>query len=134
VGAIEFNVSGFNPASALSVGGQPITISGSGFMAPFSVTIGGSLCAGTPVIAGGTQVTGLSVPTGVGANLPIVVRSGTLPPQTLTQTFTYTAPKDTGSPSSDAGGSCSAAASPAWAQLLVILGLFAIVSRSRRRF
>jgi hypothetical protein len=133
VGAIEFNVSGFNPASALSVGGQPITITGSGFMAPFSVTIGGSLCAGTPVIAGGTQVTGLSVPTGVGANLPIVVRSGTLPPQTLTQTFTYTAPKDTGSPSSDAGGSCSAAASPAWAQLLVILGLFAIVSRSRRR-
>jgi hypothetical protein len=132
VGAIEFSVSNFDPASGLAAGGQALIISGSGFMAPFSATIGGTLCPGTAVIAGGTQVTGLTVPPGFGNTLPIIVQSGDLPPQTLTQTFTYTAPKDTGTPSSDDGGSCSAGASPAWAATLAVLGLLAIPALRRR--
>jgi MYXO-CTERM domain-containing protein len=132
VGAIEFNVTNFDPASGLAAGGQALTISGSGFMPPFSVTIAGTPCLGTPVIAGGTQVTGLTVPTGFGIDLPIVVQSGDLPPQTLTQTFTYTAPKDAGGTSKDEGSSCSAGNSPAWALTLAVLGLLAAVALRRR--
>jgi MYXO-CTERM domain-containing protein len=131
VGAVEFNVSSFNPASALQAGTQPITITGSGFMMPFTVVIGGTVCPGTPAIAGGTQVTGLSVPPGVGVNLPIIVHSGNLPPQTLAQTFTYTSPKDNDPPKSDDGGSRSVGSSPAWAVALAMLGVL-VVARRRR--
>jgi hypothetical protein len=132
VGAIEFNVSGFNPASALSVGGQPITITGSGFMAPFSVTIGGTACLGTAVIAGGTQVMGLSVPPGFGTNLPIVVHSGDLPPQTLTQTFNYPAPKDNEPPKSDDGG-CRSGTGTLPLVALIVAALVAGLSLGKRR-
>lgn len=133
VGAIEFAVSSFAPESGGNAGGQPVTISGSGFTAPFSLSIGGNLCAGTAVITGGTQVTGLMIPPGVGVGLPIVVHSGALPPQTLTQTFTYTSPKDTDPPKSDDGGSCSAGNSSAWAVLLGTLALLATAGIRRRR-
>jgi hypothetical protein len=132
VGAISFSVTNFDPASGSTAGGQPITIAGSGFMAPFSVTIGGSLCAGTPVIAGGTQVTGLTVPPGVGINMPIVVRSGTLPAQTLTQTFTYTSPKDNDPPKADESG-CVSGHSQQWMLLLGALGLLTAVVALRRK-
>jgi MYXO-CTERM domain-containing protein len=100
-------------------------------MMPFTVVIGGTVCPGTPAIAGGTQVTGLSVPPGVGVNLPIIVHSGNLPPQTLAQTFTYTSPKDNDPPKSDDGGSCSVGSSPAWAVALAMLGVL-VVARRRR--
>src|SRR5690606_29473437 len=67
VGAIEFSVSSFTPASDLTSGGKPITINGTGFVSPLTVTIGGTLCPGTAVIAGGTTVTGLLVPAGTGS-------------------------------------------------------------------
>jgi uncharacterized protein (TIGR03382 family) len=101
-------------------------------MAPFSVTIGGTVCAGTAVIAGGTQVIGLSVPPGFGTNLPIVVHSGDLPPQTLTQTFNYTAPKDNEPPKSDDGG-CTSTKSSGWGLLLAFLVLGGIGVVTRRR-
>ncbi len=132
VGAISFSVTNFDPASDSTAGGQAITIAGSGFMAPLSVTIGGALCAGTPVIAGGTQVTGLTVPPGVGANLQIVVRSGTLPAQTLTQTFTYRAPDDNDPPKADESG-CVSGHSQQWALLVAALGLLGTVAVLRRR-
>jgi hypothetical protein len=132
IGAIEFNVSTFDPTTAQSGGGQSITISGSGFMAPFTVTIGGAVCPGTAVIAGGTQVTGLTVPPGFGTALPIIVHSGDLPAQTLTQSFTYTAPKDTDPPKSDDGGSCSAGTVPAWPVVAAIALLAAAVAYRRR--
>ncbi|MCW5900820.1 MAG: hypothetical protein KIT10_16300, partial [Flavobacteriales bacterium] len=84
LGAIEFAVTSFSPLGDLPAGGTAITIAGSGFMTPFTVTIGGVVCPGTAIITGGTSVTGLTVPSGGGSNLPIVVTSGALPPQTLT--------------------------------------------------
>jgi hypothetical protein len=90
------------------------------------------VCAGTPVIAGGTQVTGLTVPPGVGINLPIVVRSGALPAQTLTQTFTYTSPKDNDPPKADESG-CASGHSQQWLLLLGALGLLTAVVALRRR-
>jgi hypothetical protein len=132
VGAIQFNVTNFDPASALSAGGQALTITGSGFMAPFSVTIGGTACLGTAVIAGGTQVMGLSVPPGFGANLPIVVQSGDLPPQTLTQTFTYTAPKDNDPPKSDESG-CQSGTGTLPLVALIVAALVAGLSLGKRR-
>ncbi len=132
VGAIEFNVTNFDPATAQQSGTQPITITGSGFMMPFTVIIGGTVCPGTPAIAGGTQVTGLSVPPGVGANLPIVIHSGNLPPQTLAIAFSYGAPKDNDPPKADESG-CSFGGAPAWPVLLVVAGLLVAVA-IRRRF
>src|SRR5690606_27872422 len=114
VGAIEFRVDTFEPATGQTAGNQALTIQGSGFMLPLLVTIGGTVCPGTPAISGGTQVAGLTIPAGFGTNLPIVVRSGTLPPQTLTQTFSYTSPKDSAPPKVDSGGGCSTGQLPAW--------------------
>ncbi len=132
VGAIQFGVTTFEPATGLTAGGQPLTIQGSGFMLPLLVTIGGTPCPGTPAINAGTQVTGLSIPAGFGENLPIVVRSGTLPPQTLTQTFTYTSPKDSAPPKADSGSSCTTGQGSAWALLLIALGAAACISLRRR--
>jgi hypothetical protein len=132
VGAIEFSVTSFDPASGLAAGGQALMITGSGFMAPFSVTIGGTPCLGTAVIAGGTQVMGLSVPPGFGTNLPIVVHSGDLPPQTLTQTFNYTAPKDNDPPKSDDGG-CQSGTGTLPLVALIVAALVAGLSLGKRR-
>src|SRR5690606_2195481 len=46
VGAIEFRVDTFDPVTGLASGGGGLNIQGSGFMAPFTVTIGGTLCPG----------------------------------------------------------------------------------------
>ncbi len=110
VSAIEFNVSAFSPPADVPKGGKAVSITGSGFMSPFSVTIGGIQCPGTAVIVGGTQVTGLTVPPGGGNNLPIVINSGALPPQTLSQTFTYKLVSETSG--DGGGGSCSGGTGP----------------------
>ncbi len=130
VGAIDFSVTTIEPTTGLASGGGGLTIQGSGFMTPFSVTIGGTLCPGTANVTG-TQVTGLTIPAGFGENLPIVVRSGTLPPQTLTQTFTYTSPKDSAPPKAEDSTGCSTGAGSVWAILLAALGVLAIAGRRR---
>jgi hypothetical protein len=89
IGAIAFLVSSFDPPKDQPKGGSPIVIEGSGFVGPFSVSIGGVICPGTSVIAGGTEVTGLYVPPGGGANLPIEISSGKIPTQVIGTTFTY---------------------------------------------
>ncbi|MCC7508136.1 MAG: hypothetical protein IT464_02025 [Planctomycetes bacterium] len=131
---VDFFVTTFAPVADFPAGGVAITIDGNGFNAPFSVTIGGALCPGTPVINGtGTQVTGLLVPPGSGTTLAIVVTSGSLPPQTITQTFSYSTVGSTGGgKSKDGGGGCSAQHS-GWALLLGALGLMAIAGVTRRR-
>jgi hypothetical protein len=115
VSAIEFNVSAFSPPADVPKGGKAVSIAGSGFMTPLSVTIGGIQCPGSAIIVGGTQVTGLTVPPGGGKNLPIVVNSGALPPQTLSQTFTYKLVSETGGDSG--GGNCSGGTGP-WLPVL----------------
>ncbi|MBK8206242.1 MAG: hypothetical protein IPK87_05510 [Planctomycetes bacterium] len=83
---VVFAVSSFFPLAGPN---QPITISGSGFMSPFIVEIGGSPCSGTAVIdASGTGVTGLFSPTGLSTGYHVVViYSGNLPPYTLPQSY-----------------------------------------------
>jgi MYXO-CTERM domain-containing protein len=101
-------------------------------MSPLTVTIGGTLCGGTAVITGGTQVSGLTVPMGAGTDLEIVVRSGTLPPQTLAQTFTYVKPKEVAPPENEDNSSCAASTTTTWALALVLPAL-AVAARVRRR-
>jgi hypothetical protein len=72
------------------------------------------------------------LPPGVGADLPIVIRSGTLPPQTLVQRFTYAAPKDNDPPKTDESG-CTTGNSQQWTLLVAVLGLFAAAIALRRR-
>ncbi|MBK8207767.1 MAG: IPT/TIG domain-containing protein [Planctomycetes bacterium] len=132
---VDFFVTTITPVADFPAGGAAITIDGNGFNAPFSVTIGGALCPGTAVINGtGTQVTGLLVPPGTGTTLPIVVTSGSLPPQTIAQTFSYSTVGSTGGGGGgdDGGGGCTAQHS-GWALLLGALGLMALAGVARRR-
>ncbi|MBX3460540.1 MAG: hypothetical protein KF696_11350 [Planctomycetes bacterium] len=132
---VDFFVSGFSPLADFQAGGAAITINGSGFMTPFTVTIGGVVCPGSPVITGGTQVTGLLVPTGAGNNLPIVVTSGNLAPQTLSQTFSYSnvTPIGGGGGSKGGGGGGGCAAAFGGLPLLCVMLPLAAWLRRRKR-
>jgi hypothetical protein len=133
VGAIEFGVTSFDPVADVPAGGRAITIDGSGFMSPFTATIGGTPCGGTGnVNLTGTQVTGLIVPMGAGTDLEIVVQSGTLPPQTLSQTFSYDKPGEVAPPKNEEDSSCTANTGATWAALLGVLAIGAIAIRRRR--
>jgi hypothetical protein len=130
--AFEFPAVTLSPLQSEPGGGAPITIQGSGFMTPFSVRIGGVTCPGVPLLnANGTEVTGLSVPAGVGTQLPIVIESGSMPPQTLSQRFSYTSETGTqaGLHNSSAGG-CSVGASGLFWQ---VSALAAVLLAWRRR-
>jgi len=88
---IEYFVSSISPARVdPGTMGQQITIIGSGFSAPVTLTIDGNLCPGVAgVSTDGTTITGLSVPAGMGAGLEIVLSTGVVGQRTLTQTFSY---------------------------------------------
>ncbi len=102
---VLFNVASMTPSYDTMSGGANIVLSGSGFLAPLTLTINGVLCPGSPAInSNGTQVTGLKVPAGSGANLVVVLNNGALGAKTLTQTFSYTAGGTIGGGGSGAGG------------------------------
>jgi hypothetical protein len=133
VGAIEFEVSSFAPPNDLPAGGKAISMSGKGFMTPFTVTIGGVVCPGTPSITGGTQMTGLIVPPGGGQNLAIEVSSGTLATQTLTQTFSYSKVSSVDGGGDSGGSSCAGDSRTAVLSIaaLLLLAIAAVVKRRR---
>jgi hypothetical protein len=118
VGAIEFSVTTFSPIGGQPNGGEPIVIEGTGLVSPVIVKIGGQVCPGTASVSGGTKVTGLRVPTGGGSLLPIEVASGTLPSQTLPQTFSYS---KVGSPDGSDGSGCSTRGANGWMALIAML-------------
>ncbi|MCG3185053.1 MAG: hypothetical protein ICCCNLDF_03235 [Planctomycetes bacterium] len=130
---VDFFVTTFTPLSDGFAGGASITITGSGFATPFTVTIGGVLCAGVPVITGGTQVTGLTVPPGSGTGLPIVITSGGLAPQTLTQTFGYSSFGTVGGGGGGGGGGGCAAAPGGSALLFLLAPVVALLRRRRKQ-
>lgn len=102
---VLFNVASMTPSYDIMSGGANIVLSGSGFLAPLTLTINGVLCPGTPVInVNGTQVTGLKVPAGSGSNLTVVLNNGALGAKTLTQTFSYTTGSTIGSGGGAGGG------------------------------
>ena len=120
----------------MQTGGAAITITGSGFTLPFTCTLGGTLCTGTPVITGGgTQVTGLVSPAGSGTNLPIVVTSGSLPPRTLTQTWSYFGGSSIGGGGGGKGGGGGGCSTDAGSNLIwfaaVIPALWLMIRRRR---
>ena len=87
---VTYALTSITPTASLPAGGAAITITGSGFALPVTLTIGGVNCPGVAVVnAGGTQITGLNVPTGSGQNLAIVLNTNNLGPKTLAQTFSY---------------------------------------------
>jgi hypothetical protein len=132
LGAIEFNVTSFKPIGDHPKGGRAITVTGVGFMTPFSVTIDGQVCPGSPFINNGT-VTGLSVPAGTGESLPIVIHSGTLTPQTLPQTFSYGVTASSGPSSGDGGCVGAPGTLPAAAAMLALMAAGAIARRRKQR-
>lgn len=133
---LDFFVTSFTPLLDVETGGAVITIQGSGLIAPFVVRIDGQLAQGAAQYSGdGTQVTGLTVPPGVGTDLQIEISGGGLPAEIHTELFTYepppAPPKDDGGSDDDDGG-CAAGNSPAIPAALLLLGAFAVY-RVRRR-
>jgi hypothetical protein len=133
IGAIEFSVTSFSPPNDLPAGGKPISITGTGFVPPLIVKIKGVVCPGTPNIVGGTQVSGLTVPSGTGTGLAIEITSGTLPQQIVAQTFSYSKVGSVdGGSGGDSGSGCGAAQSTC-RLLLPALLMTAVAGRRRRR-
>jgi hypothetical protein len=130
---INFSVASFSPASSGLKGGEMITIDGTGFALPVSLTIGGVPATGTASVnAAGTQITGLIVPEGTGKGLEIVLETNGLDPMTLTQTFSYsTVRSDDSSKPADASGCVGGPAAPLAVLLPGMLGLLAL--RRRRK-
>lgn len=128
---VLFAVTSFSPTFDLQTGGAAITITGSGFLAPLTLTIGGVLCTGTPVIgAGNTQITGFIVPPGTGNGKAIVLTNGPLGAKTLTQTFNYAGGATIGTgPGGGGGGGCSAGDEPLGLAWLAALALLAVAAR-----
>ena len=102
---VDFKVTSFDPLTDIPAGGKPITINGTGFLSPFSVTIEGKVCPGTATVTP-TLVTGLQVPPGTGTGKTIIVTSGSLQPITLADTFEYV---PLGGGSAPAASGCAAA-------------------------
>jgi Synergist-CTERM protein sorting domain-containing protein len=124
---VDFFVTSVDPLTDAPAGGKQLTITGSGFMSPFTVTIDGVVCPGTPTITP-TMVTGIQVPPGSGTGKAIVVTSGTLAPLTLTDTFSYVAPGGGKATTSSSG--CIAGATGGLAMLA--LPVLAALRRRRR--
>jgi hypothetical protein len=124
---VTFAVTSFTPVVDRLAGGAAITINGSGFALPVVVTVDGNPCDGTAVVnAGGTEITGLTVPAGTGNGLAIVLTTNSLAPQTLTQTFTYRNPPP---PKADNGSTCSAGLG---GSMLGLLALAPVLFRRRK--
>ena len=133
---VTFTVTNVSPVTGSSNGGTALTITGSGFAAPVTLTINGVPCTGTAVVSvDGTSITGLITPAGLGTNRAMVLTTNSLPPQTLTQTFTYVSAFTPGSGSGGGGGGggggCAAGA-PAGG-LIALFGLVAVAMRRRRK-
>ncbi|CAG0971361.1 hypothetical protein PLCT2_01372 [Planctomycetaceae bacterium] len=137
LGVVTFNIATFTPNNGPQVGGTAITITGSGYTLPFTCTINGTLCTGTPVITGGgTQVTGLLSPAGSGSNVPIVVTSGSLPSRTLTQTWSYFGGSSIGSGGGGGGGGgggCSTEGGSNLVWFAAAIPAFLLLIKRRRR-
>ncbi|MCB9935670.1 MAG: hypothetical protein H6840_08240 [Planctomycetes bacterium] len=133
---VDYSVTGFTPVQDSFSGGSPITITGTGFALPVTVTIGGVTCPGTAVVnPAGTQITGLNVPAGSGSGLAITLDTNGLGPQTLTQTFSYTLSVGSGGGGGGGGGGgCAGNPNSSTATLLLAaLALLATATTLRRR-
>lgn len=130
--AVDFFVTSFAPVADILAGGLPITIVGSGFIAPVTVTINGVVCPGTAVVTP-TQITGLIVPPGSGTNRPIVLTNSGMAPLTLTQTFSYGSGGLTSSGGGKGGGGGGCAAETGTGAAVILLGLLAAAARRRRK-
>ncbi|MBK9973678.1 MAG: IPT/TIG domain-containing protein [Planctomycetes bacterium] len=135
---ITYAFTSFTPVTSLPAGGGAITITGSGFALPVTVTIGGVNCGGGAVVnAAGTQITGLTVPAGAGQNLAIVLTTNNLAAKTLSQTFSYSnvvvIGGGGGGRGGGGGGGCAATAAAAPAAMLLPLCIALYRRRKEKR-
>ena len=86
-------VTGINPASGVSAGGTAVTITGTGFVAGASVTIGGNTAIDV-VVVNSTTITA-TTPAHAAATVGIVVTNPDAQSGSLANAFTYTLPAPT---------------------------------------
>lgn len=127
---VDFAVDSFSPGKAGREGGAPITITGSGFALPVSLSIGGIPADGVAQVnAAGTEITGLFVPEGAGKGLEVVLETNELAPVTLEQSFSYSSGYAGDAPVT---GGCVAGV-PVTPLAAMVPAMLALVSLRRRR-
>ena len=77
------------PTAGSTVGGTTITITGTGFLAGATVTVGGQAATGVSVVSG-TSITAVT-PAGSAGSVPVTVQNTDLQSATLANGFTYDA-------------------------------------------
>jgi hypothetical protein len=82
-------VSGIVPATGTTAGGTPVTITGTGFVSPATVTIGGAMATGVTVVSA-TSITA-TTPAGTAGPQNVVVTNPDMQTGTLAGGFTYIA-------------------------------------------
>jgi hypothetical protein len=81
-------LTGISPSSGTAAGGTAVTITGTGFQAGATVSLGGTPATGVTVVSG-TSITATTAAHGAGA-VDVVVTNSDTQAGTLTQGFTYT--------------------------------------------
>jgi LPXTG-motif cell wall-anchored protein len=146
----SFTVTAISEKQGSTAGGNTVTITGTGFVAGATVTIGGKACTNVVVVSA-TSITCV-VPAGVAGVVDVVVLNGDNQTQTLVSAYTYVSPavttSTTVSPPANSGSTSSAAAItstpkslPAtgtqgmWLFLasVILIGLGVILQRTRVR-
>jgi hypothetical protein len=129
---IDFAVTEFAPLRSGLKGGDEITVRGTGFAWPVTLTIGGVACAGTASVnAAGTEIKGLKVPEWSGEGVEIVLETNGLSPITLPQTFTYSTIRDPDdNPAQSEGCAVGVPAAPFAALFPGLLGVLALRRRA----
>jgi uncharacterized repeat protein (TIGR02543 family) len=122
----SFTVTAISENQGSTAGGNTVTITGTGFVAGATVTIGGKACTNVVVVSA-TSITCV-VPAGVAGVVDVVVLNGDNQTQTLAGAYTYVAPAAKSLPATGAAGT--------WVLLFSVmlmgLGVALRVTRVRR--
>ena len=131
---IEYFISDVTPKRVpVGSSGQDITIIGSGFTPPVSLTIDGVRAPGGAIVSpDGTMITGLMVPDHLGKNLEVVLSTGLLGPRTYHLTFSYSDADGGGGGGAGCAMSESSSSNSLWIMVGLVLGAGVMILRRKR--
>ncbi|MBK8206240.1 MAG: hypothetical protein IPK87_05500 [Planctomycetes bacterium] len=125
---VDFYVTAVTPTTGWMT--DVVTITGSGFTPPLSVQVG-TQSAGVGVNAARTELYVTMPPPSSGGPHTITLDTSLLPPEVLTQTFTYVNDGQLGGVGDDKEGSCSTNEAHELSLLAIVTGTLSLLGLSR---